>query len=142
MKWWKTALGILLIAAAVAAMYFWNAKGREKMMALEAEKAAAEAEKEVVVDSRIGVLALEKSYFVIPKTQIYHISNYIKAGDIVGIYHIEHLDTDEEYTPEKYGSFEIANIGEDTVEIICDLSDFSVLYDAGQLLFVLEEVDG
>lgn len=152
-KWWKIILGILLIAAAACAMYYWNAQGRRQLEAAKAQ-AVDNTEIEIIKDPKSEMYEKGYSYFPIPTNWIAVKSIKLAAGDWVGIYFkypeyenqefidelIESENDDEyvyendfydngyeKYDLERIGAYEVSYIDENIVEIICNVDDFKNL---------------
>ncbi len=133
-KWWKIILGLVLIGAALAAMYFWNQKGREKLA--EAQPEISEVVSEIVVKDPVKeTLKAGLSFFPIKSEWINTKSSKLKVGDIVAIYAqypmepeypIESEPPMEPEYPEieDLGSFEVAVLTENTLEIACTLENY------------------
>ncbi len=143
MRWLKRIIGIVLILAAVAAMYFWNKGGREKATSVQED--VETVIEEAVIDERIEILAQNLSYFAFSKEKFYLVSGYIKANDIVRIYNmdsfIDPMELSEITTADAIGKYKIAYVDEDRVEIICKIEDFAKFNQAERLLMVLEGID-
>lgn len=144
MKRIKTIIGIVLIIAALGAMYMWNAAGREKAEALKQEQVEL-AESIIEPKKTKAEIAFDKncSLFPLSTEWIFAKSNLLNVGDIVGVYFRD--------TKEKLGSFEVAYISEDYVDIMCKLKDFYKIddylkelesEDKAQLILVMEKNNG
>lgn len=144
MKHIKTIIGIVLIIAALGAMYMWNAAGREKAEALKQEQVEL-AESIIEPKKTKAEIAFDKncSLFPLSTEWIFAKSNLLNVGDIVGVYFRD--------TKEKLGSFEVAYISEDYVDIMCMLKDFYKIddylkelesEDKAQLILVMEKNNG
>lgn len=143
MKYLKIVLGVLLIIAAVCAMYYWTNNAAEAEKSLENAKTEI-AENIVPKELTMFERAYQKnlSFFPIPAEWIYAKSNLLKVGDNISIYFRETL--------KKFGSFEVAFVGDGYVDIICKLDDFIYLDDyfnkndnqPADLIFVMEKNNG
>lgn len=141
MKHIKTIIGILLILAALAAMYYWNYSGREQAAKLE-EKETQIAEEILPIEKPIRERAFERksSFFPIYNSWIYAKSGLLNVGDFISIYFKD--------TKEKIGYYEVAYISENSIDIICKLDDFYKINeliqeyeDPRQLIFVMERAN-
>lgn len=123
MKWWKTALAVLLIALSLFAMYQWNLQGKARLASLQAEltavKEAARAEAEKDPDEE--VYKSGKTFFVIPKDWIYSCSTKVQTGSRVGIYSMR--------LREKIGSFDVSLADAERIELACTLEEYYGIHD-------------
>ena len=128
MKWWKTMLGMILIALSLYAMYTWSLKGKEAYAraALEAAEREAAVKAEEAKDPYEGIYKKDMSFYVIPSDWIYSKSTKMQSGSTVGIYSMA--------LREKFGSFAVAFVGADSVEIVCTLDDYYRIIDNIKLL--------
>ena len=134
MKVLKTIIGIILIVAAVFAIYYWNMQGKLKLAELESEQ--VELTPPEPVDPNQRVYDLGYSYFSIPQTAIYEKSALLKEGDYVSIYTAD--------TKESLGKFEVALVPEEGIEIICSVEDYFHIdsYRNSQFVIVMEDKNG
>ncbi|MBR5926470.1 MAG: hypothetical protein IKZ78_03835, partial [Firmicutes bacterium] len=102
MKWWKTLIGLALIALSLYAMYMWNLKGKEAYAraALEAAEREEALKLEEAKDPYEEIYEEGMSFYVIPSDWIYSKSSKLKSGATVGIYSMA--------LREKFGSFVVA----------------------------------
>lgn len=134
MKVLKTIIGIVLIVAAVFAIYYWNIQGKEKLAKLETEKVEIlpiESE-----DPNQRVYDMGFSFFSIPEETIYEKSSLLKAGDFVSLYTAD--------TKENLGKFEVALVPEEGIEIICSVDDYFRIdsFRNSKFVIVMEESNG
>ncbi len=128
MKWWKTMLGLMLIALSLYAMYIWSLKGKEAYAraALEASEREAAIKAEEAKDPYEGMYKKDMSFYVIPSDWIYSRSTKMQSGSTVGVYSMA--------LREKFGSFGVAIVSDDSVEIVCTLDDYYRITDNIRLL--------
>ena len=128
MKWWKTLIGLALIAVSLYAMYIWSMKGREAYAraALEAAQREEAVKLEEAKDPYEEIYEKDMSFYVIPSDWIYSKSTKLKSGASVGIYSMA--------LREKFGSFSVAFVSEQSIEIICTLDDYYRINDSIALL--------
>ncbi|MBR6025953.1 MAG: hypothetical protein IK069_04265 [Firmicutes bacterium] len=128
MKWWKTLIGLALIALSLYAMYMWNLKGKEAYAkaALEAAEREEALKLEEAKDPYEEIYEEGMSFYVIPSDWIYSKSSKLKSGATVGIYSMA--------LREKFGSFVVAFVSDPSIEIICTLDDYYAINDNIALL--------
>lgn len=153
MKYIKTIIGILLIATAVFAMYYWNSRGRENMQEKSNEEITAE-NTVIEHDPKEKMLNMGYSYFPISTEDIELKSSLLKAGDYIGIYYKVYPDVSEneiididknKYELIKIGKYETAYTDSSIVEIKCSLDDYReidiITKNDNKLTLVLEASD-
>lgn len=121
-------LGLMLIALSLYAMYTWSLKGKEAYAraALEASEREAAIKAEEAKDPYEGMYKKDMSFYVIPSDWIYSRSTKMQSGSTVGVYSMA--------LKEKFGSFGVAFVSDDSVEIVCTLDDYYRITDNIRLL--------
>lgn len=121
-------LGLMLIALSLYAMYTWSLKGKEAYAraALEASEREADIKAEEAKDPYEGMYKKDMSFYVIPSDWIYSRSTKMQSGSTVGVYSMA--------LREKFGSFGVAFVSDDSVEIVCTLDDYYRITDNIRLL--------
>ena len=134
---WKTVIGIVLIIVSIAAMVFWETKGRE--MVFPPQPPVVNIPEGEIIEEP-SVFENGDSYFNIPASWIYSRSSLMAPGYGVALYLM-----DEALERPCLGHYRIAAVEDAYVEILCKLPDYYMLHDiltvkeAPQVLMVMED---